>query len=267
MLGAPGAAADEASLFSGPGQRPGPSILYRRINPAPQLTNTGPWRAKPILISGASAYRDGEFLYQDFLYDDHGAKLERGEGRSLPGGAGGTYSYPTASKYANNAADLVELRVKPLASATAFRLTFNTLAKPELTAATIAIGSSSSPRAFPHGANASAPAQLFLTWHGNTADLVDAASGDPVSTAVGVDVDRVRRQVQLTLPHSAFDPGRKTVRLAAAAGLWDRANDRYLVPGADSTATRPGGAGDAGRARPPSSTSPSARPSRRLPLG
>ena len=37
------------------------------------LQNAGPWQAEPILVSGATAYRDGEFLYQDFLYDDHGA--------------------------------------------------------------------------------------------------------------------------------------------------------------------------------------------------
>jgi len=35
------------------------------------------WKARPILISGASAYRKGEFLYQDYLYDDHGAKRRR----------------------------------------------------------------------------------------------------------------------------------------------------------------------------------------------
>src|SRR4051812_40315435 len=52
---------------------PGPSILYGKAVDAPQLQNTGPWRAKPILTSGAEAYRDGEFLYQDFLFDDHGA--------------------------------------------------------------------------------------------------------------------------------------------------------------------------------------------------
>jgi len=43
--------------------RPGPDILYWPLAHAPQLENSGPWRARPILISGASAYRDGEFLY------------------------------------------------------------------------------------------------------------------------------------------------------------------------------------------------------------
>src|SRR4051812_13849722 len=67
------AAADDASLYRGPGPRPGPDLLYADAASAPQLTSAAPWRADPILISGASAYRDGEFLYQDYLYDDHGA--------------------------------------------------------------------------------------------------------------------------------------------------------------------------------------------------
>jgi hypothetical protein len=41
---------------------------------APQLRNRPPWKAPPILVSGATAYRRGEFLYQDFLYDDSGAR-------------------------------------------------------------------------------------------------------------------------------------------------------------------------------------------------
>ncbi len=253
VLGAAGAVADEASLFAGPGQRPGPAILYKRIKTAPQLTNAGVWRAKPILISGASAYRDGEFLYQDYLYDDLGAKADPQPGdprrsTSVFSTPSGTYTYPTAPAYASNAADLVELRVKPLAGATAFRLTFNTLIDPELTAATIAIGTSSAPRQFPHGANASAPAELFLTWHGDEADLADAATGQPVDGEIGVDVDAARRQVTLRVPHNLWDPGRRTVRLAAGVGLWDKANGRYLLPQAVADAGTPGGAG--GLARP-----------------
>ncbi|HZO61336.1 MAG TPA: hypothetical protein VFB51_16740, partial [Solirubrobacterales bacterium] len=67
------AAASAASLYTGPGPRPGPAILYAPPANAPQLTNSGVWNASPILVSGAAAYRSGEYLYQDFLYDDHGA--------------------------------------------------------------------------------------------------------------------------------------------------------------------------------------------------
>jgi hypothetical protein len=97
------------------------------------------WHAPPILVSGASAYRDGEFVYQGYIYDDHGAKEIEDPSNPMnsPGGdpAGGdtfsspdgTYTYPTGPGYDENAANLIELRVKPLADATAFRITLNTL--------------------------------------------------------------------------------------------------------------------------------------------
>ena len=138
------APAHAASLYAGPGPRPGPDILYGPPANAPQLTNAAPWKADPILVSGATAYRDGEFLYQDFLYDDHGAAEQfdpsdpRASGNTFSK-PNGTYTYPTDAKYANNAADLVELRVKPLAGATAFRLTLNSMKDPSLVAASIAL--------------------------------------------------------------------------------------------------------------------------------
>src|SRR5437763_10373259 len=117
--------ARRTSLYSGKGPRPGPDVLYAPAASAAQLENVGVWTAAPILVSGASAYRGGEFLYQDFLYDDHGAAgapdptdpRSAGNTFSKPNG---TYTYPTAAAYAANAADLVEFRVKPLADATAF---------------------------------------------------------------------------------------------------------------------------------------------------
>src|SRR5919197_3791240 len=144
-LGPPAAVAASGSLYSGPGPRPGPDILYAATATAPQLTNAGVWKASPILVSGAGAYRSGEYLYQDFLYDDHGAreapdpndKRNPGDLFSKPNG---TYTYPTDPAYANNAADFVELRVKPLVDATAFRVTLNTLKDPSLMAFTIGIG-------------------------------------------------------------------------------------------------------------------------------
>ena len=140
-------AARAGSLYSGPGPRPGPAILYAPLAKAPQLQNApgSVWHAQPILISGAEAYRNGEFLYQGFLYDDHGAheQLDPNDPRissatfSQPNG---TYTYPTSPAYANNAANLVEFRVKPLARATAFRVTLNTMRDPTLIAFTIALG-------------------------------------------------------------------------------------------------------------------------------
>ena len=151
---------DSASLPSGAPTRPGPDVLYWAPASAPQLDNTGPWFATRFPISGAAAYRQGEYLYQDFIYDDSGAKGTTGAGP-------GTYTYPTdTATYAGNAADLVEFRMKPLADGIAFRLTYNTMLNPNVVAATIALGDSGIARSVPHGANAIAPAQVFVTIHG-----------------------------------------------------------------------------------------------------
>ena len=237
------------------GHRPGPDALYALAPVAPQLENGTPWTAAPILISGTSAYRRGEWLYQDFLHDDRGAAGTPdpndpiGPGSYLFSPATGTLTYPTDKVFANNAADLVELRVKPLSDATALRVTFNTLQDAERTAFTVAIGDSEEPRAWPHGAGVRSPAQLFLTVHGTTAELLDATTGGPRSPAPTATVDMRRRQIDVRIPDAAWDPGRSVVRLAAGAGLWDKATGSYVAPrdGA-ATETAPGGASPLGAA-------------------
>jgi predicted esterase len=251
---APAADYSSRSLYAGPAPRPGPDILYAAAPDAPQLQNTGIWRAKPILISGASAYRRGEFLYQDFLYDDRGAKaavpdpLDPRIKAETFSGASGSYTYPTDPAYAGNAADIVELRIKPQSGYTAFRVTMNSLLDADKLAFAIAIGDSAAPQPFPFGANVSAPAQYFLTVHGSQAVLTRASDGAVITPAPTVTIDAGRRQFEVRVPSAAWDPGSAVLRLAAGAGLWDAANGRYLLPGASASATAPGGA--AGLAAP-----------------
>src|SRR3954453_10080328 len=120
----------------GSGARPGPDALYMSPAKGPQLTNPAPWKAAPILVSGSAAYRDGEYLYQDYLYDDHGGtgtpdpNNPLGPNADLSPPAAGSVTYPTDPVYGGNAADLVEFRVKPLDDATAFRGTLKTLGDP-----------------------------------------------------------------------------------------------------------------------------------------
>jgi len=248
--------AADTSLYTGAAPRPGPAILYAKPAVAPELTNTGIWHAAPILVSGTEAYRDGEFLYQDYLYDDHGAHdvadptdpaaADAGNLFSMPNG---TYTYPTGAAYADNAADLVEFRVKPLAKATAFRITMNTLENQALIAFSIAIGGTPAKTyPFPDGANVVAPARLFLTVRpvdGKLrAQLVRAGSDASVAgPAPSVKVDMYRHQIQVQVPHSEWNPRRSTVRFAMGVGLWNSASNRYLLPGSVATATTPGGAG------------------------
>lgn len=249
-------AAPVSATPSGPGlgQHPGPNVLHAAAAAVPQLQNAGVWRADPILVSGAWAYRDGEYLYQDFLYDDYGAA-----GVTDPNGfsndtsflgspTAGSLRYPADPVFANNAADLVEFRVKPLPGATAFRITLNTLQDAGRTAFTIAIGDSAQLVEWPHGAGVRSPAALFLTVHGETAELREAETGTVRSPVPSVSVDLKRRQFDVRVPSAAWDPGTGTVRLAAGVGLWDTSAARYLAPQETATDTAPGGAAPSGAA-------------------
>lgn len=239
------------------GHRPGPDILYAKPAVAPQLENRGIWHAPPILVSGTSAYRDGEWMYQDYLYDDHGALgvLDPTTPYSLVdflfSSTAGTFTYPTARKYADNAADLVEFRTKPVADATAFRVTLNSLTDPSLVGFTIALGQSkqgdsSMQQEWPYGADVTSPAAYFVTVHGRTATMTSASTGKVLSPTPTVSVSIRRRQFTVEVPHQTWNPGDSTVRMTVGVGLWDTAHNRYLVPAVGpATASTPGGGGAA----------------------
>jgi hypothetical protein len=222
----------------------GPAVLNAPAPDAPQLQNTGIWQAKPTMICHTGAYRAGEYVHQGCVYDDQGAQLIKTNWpeHSLTF----AYTYPTNPVYRANAADLVEVRVKPLADATAFRITYNTMIDPELVGTTIALGNSLLPREAPHGANTKLRGEKFVTVHGSTADVIDGATGATLAATPAVTVDVERRQVEVRVPHSAFDPGTRSVRIAAATGLWNRATNKFLLPQAVADADTPGGALTAG---------------------
>ena len=255
VCAATGASAQAASLPSvSSGPRPGPDVLYAPPPAAPQLENAGPWSARPILVSGASAYRQGEFLYQDFLYDDYGAGGAKdpsdpfNNAEFLFSPKKGTVTYPTDPAFAGNGADLVELRVKPVSGATVFRVTLNSLKDPARTAFTIALGSSAVPVTWPHAAGVRSPAELFLTVHGTTAELREAG-GAVRSPAPTASVDLRRRQFDVRVPHAAWNPGASAVRMAAGVGLWNPGAGTYLVPSpGEASTTRPGGGAASGAA-------------------
>lgn len=225
------------ALAREPADPAGPDLLRAPAVDAPQLQNTGIWRADPIGICMTSAYRAGEYVHQGCVYDDQGG----GNQYRWPNDTYlRNYTYPEDPAYRRNAADIVELRIRPDGDATAFRFTMNTMTDPGLLGLTLALGASDVALPAPHGANTVMPADRFVTVHGTEGDVVDAATGEELA-APEVSVDLERRQVQVRVPHAAWRPG-AVERVAAAAGLWDEANDAYLVPRAVADATHPGGA-------------------------
>lgn len=248
------------------GHRPGPDVLYAPPPSAPQLENRDPrFRAQPLLVSGTEAYVKGEYLYQDYLYDDHGSQAmpvdpvneTASDPTTVNGLSGdalvyqvGSVSYPTDPVYAGNAADLVEMRMVPGATSTAYRFTLDTLRRADTTIMTVALdtdrnaatGTSTLPR--DPGAPFPGTDAVLTTWGTGAEVSTFAANGRLLATkAVPVHTDLQADQVTVTVPRSVQDP-QGVVRATVATGLYDRATGGWLRPKVgDPTATTPGGAG------------------------
>src|SRR5438309_2302605 len=82
----------------------------------------------------------------------------------------------------------------------------------------------------PDAAGGSSPAAEFLTVHGTTAELTDAASGKPLTPAPSTTVDVVRNQIGVRVPHAAWDPSTSKVRVEIGTGVWDAAANGYAQP-------------------------------------
>jgi dienelactone hydrolase len=238
LLGAPAAEAASLPTVSS-GKLPGPQLLYAKPPRVPELENRAPFRAEPLLVSGTDAYRRGEYLYQDYLFDDHGA--ETGAVTSPPGTAGfspaaGDLPYPSDARYANNAADLVEVRIRPTATAIVYRVTLGAVLDDDATVVGIGIDTDSSGGAqvaWPHGAGLTSPGlDRFITAWGTGGDVTSLPGGATTPLPAGaVTIDRRTNQMTLRVPRSTMDPERRVWRYVAGAGLWSGADFVRPSPG------------------------------------
>jgi dienelactone hydrolase len=224
------------------GPRPGPAVLYQPLANPPQLQNSNGWHAAPIMVSGAQAYRAGEYLYQDYVYDDYGANTTAGPLPPDPvphaqdvtfGGQTGDVVYPTnAARYAYDAADLLEFRARLDGGSIHYRVTLNSMI--DATAAAVAIGIDRAPGGRSDwGYGIGSLGNLGL-------DDVIVASGDGAhSTDVAgasATVDTATNQIDITVPLS---PGGATWRHYVVVGLWNGSAFKKIL--GQPTAEAPGG--------------------------
>ncbi len=238
---------------------PGPPALHGDNPTPPPLENGEGWSAEPLLVGGTDAYDDGEYCYQDHVYDDHGADTRPFLAPPAGEGLGGLYSQPTgdycypdaAERYGYNAADLLEFRAKPTDEGVAYRVTLNTMLEPD--AAAVVVGVDTSGEGDPaagrtdwgHGlGDLGAPVDHVLVTWGTGAALDGEALADD---RVAVDVERNQLEVEVPL-----DPGRDSWRHYVGVGLWDAESESFLQVAEEADEDRPGGMplGDA-RATPP----------------
>jgi len=213
------------------GERPGPPLLYAPPPTAPELSVQAPFAAKPLLVSGTDAVRNGEYLYQDYLFDDHGANTAGGLGSQPPGTStfspsAGDVTYPTAARFANNAADIVELRVTRTTDAVVYRVTLGAVLDDDTTVVGIGINTDAAGATqveWPRGAGISSPGlEHFVTAWG-TGGQVSDLSGEPATTGLpagAVTIDQATNQMTIRVPRATMEPGASTWRLVAGAGLF-----------------------------------------------
>ncbi|WP_254839470.1 prolyl oligopeptidase family serine peptidase [Natronomonas marina] len=240
--------------------RPGPDALYGDNPTPPQLENGFGWDADPLLVAGHDAYVDGEYLYQDYVYDDHGADTrsvfdQQPEGHTMGGfysRATGDYRYPSdPDRYGYNAADLLEFRARPTDEGIAYRITLNTMLEPDAAAVAIGVDTEADPddesgaRRTDWGyglGELGAPVDHRLVTWGTGAEL----DGDPLDDD-RLDVDVRRQQIEVEVP---LEPGGETWRHYVVVGLWDDGDGEFREIAVDADRTAPGGR-KAGRDAPP----------------
>jgi hypothetical protein len=252
LLGAALALAPAANAGSLPrvhsGEPPGPPLLYERAPNAPELSVKRPFRAPPLLVSGTDAYSRGEYVYQDYLYDDHGASTRPGSS-SPPGSAvfsptDGDVFYPTAAAFANNAADLVELRIRPTRRAIVYRVTLNTVVDEDTAAVAIGIDtdrSGGAPAPWPRGAGISSPGvDRFIVAWGTGGEVTSPSGGGTTPLPNGaVRIDERSNQLTIKVKRTLMDPGAATWRYVAGVGLWSGSGFLPVPAATEPTAGSP----------------------------
>lgn len=236
--------------------RPGPVVLYEKAPRVPELSVRAPFRAKPLLVSGTDAYRRGEYLYQDYLFDDRGANTVPGPGTQRDpnltvGPTAGDVLYPSAKRFANNAADLVEFRVRPTRKALVYRITLNALLDRATTAVGIGIDfdqRDESPVAWPHGAGIFSPGlDAFITAWGTGGEVALRSAGSSTfdrtvklgRRAVRVNIKSNQMTIRVPRALSGMNPGAKTWRYVGGVGLWGKGDFLAVQPGSSANPTTP----------------------------
>ena len=155
------------------------------------------WEGRPTLISGTSRFDSGEWIYTDFVYDDYGADTGPAWGQpnvvSLASTVGDA-RYPDGEAFADNAADIVEVRVRVAGDDLQVRVLLQTIREPKTPA----------------------------LW-------VEAGKFSDVITDANAEVNAAANTITFTVPNGASGP---TVELNIGAGLNDGSGElRAGVPG------------------------------------
>lgn len=208
------------------------------------------WRAEPAMVSNAGVYRSHEFVYQDYLYDDHGANTDGRDRFDAPLGTPGPdpsdpvnprmspaplvnwagdfmYASPDGAIIAT-VADLIEFRVAQDARNVYYRFRMGDMTAPDSAVIGLCVDEDGDAGngllAWPLGANHSEQlgCERFYTIHGTGGQVLDSAGQArdlaELGGTVGTDMDEAL--ISFSVPKTVADPGRSRWRYYIAAGVW-----------------------------------------------
>jgi hypothetical protein len=193
-------------------------------DPPPPSLGGCVWSATPTMLGGTARYEAGEWMFNDFVYDDYGADTSPGGANQIVslGATAGDFRYPSDPRYANNTADIAEVRLRRDGDDLCLRVTMNTLVDASTLVVGVAISASENPAThpFPFGAGVSAPADVFLTVADGSVRITDPATNATFDAgALNVDLDA--NTIEVRLPDGF--PASSEFGLNIVSGLWDAA--------------------------------------------
>jgi hypothetical protein len=209
----------------------------------------GDWLGTTSGYGGTSQYSHGEFIYQDYIFDDLGAETNsRSQQHGTFSPPSGDYRYPTDEKrYGYNAADLLELRLAADRDSLWILARMNTLKVPDSTVVAVAFDtdrrSTTGGGEWPFGAGLKvAGVDRVVTLWGTGGAITRLPSGATAPLRdVGVDTANDDNAIEARVPRGLLGGG-PVLRVWAATGLWDPSTRQWMpVPSGDPTATHPGG--------------------------
>jgi hypothetical protein len=215
------------------------------------------FKAEAAMISNVGVYRGHEFIYQDYIHDDHGANTDGIDHFDAPLGTpgpdpanptnprlspapitnnAGDFLYAAADSHMDDVADLIEFRVGADATDVHYRIRLSTL--PTADAAVVAIcvdedlELSNGLTEWPFGAGFGQQlgCEHLYTVFGSGARITDAGghTADLVEAGGAVSADTDESLIHVRVPKSIADPGLKTWRYFVASGLWG--GDAWVAP-------------------------------------
>lgn len=197
------------------------------------------WRGRSTMVGGSATYSEGEYIYQDYVFDDYGAAVPWGrppEATPLQPSKG-TYRYPTDPRFGNNAADILQVRAAADASTVWFLVWLNTLKEADTTIATIALDTDGNPATgvgdWGYGSKVVTPGVDHVITITPAGAFLDGTTALPFSIDTGTNA------LEVAVPRGIGSSS--SWRAWAATGLSDAATGGYMsVPTVAPTTDRPG---------------------------